>query len=59
MPFGCEAEVGTVLETLDHRGYTLGLASNYDHRLRSVVAGLPEGAAGRDEVLERLRADER
>ena len=24
------------------QGFTLGLASNYDHRLRSVVAGLPE-----------------
>ena len=37
----CEPEVAMVLETLDRRGYTLGLASNYDHRLRSVAAGLP------------------
>jgi putative hydrolase of the HAD superfamily len=37
----CEVEVTTVLETLNQRGYVLGIASNYDHRLRSVVAGLP------------------
>jgi putative hydrolase of the HAD superfamily len=36
-----EPDVAPVLEELARRGYTLGLASNYDHRLRSVVAGLP------------------
>jgi putative hydrolase of the HAD superfamily len=30
-----------VLPTLAARGYTLGIASNYDQRLRRVVAGLP------------------
>ncbi len=31
-----------VLSQLAREGYTLGIASNYDRRLRSVVAGLPE-----------------
>lgn len=30
-----------VMKKLKRRGYILGLASNYDHRLRAVVAGLP------------------
>lgn len=38
----CETEVGVVLRELAGRGYTLALASNYDWRLRPVVAGLPE-----------------
>jgi putative hydrolase of the HAD superfamily len=37
----CEAQVGLVLAELASRGYALGLASNYDRRLRRVVAGLP------------------
>jgi putative hydrolase of the HAD superfamily len=37
----CEAEIGLVLAELASRGYALGLASNYDRRLRRVVAGLP------------------
>jgi putative hydrolase of the HAD superfamily len=37
----CEAEIGPVLEELASRGYALGLASNYDRRLRRVVTGLP------------------
>jgi putative hydrolase of the HAD superfamily len=37
-----EADAGRVLTALAERGYALGLASNYDHRLRGVVAGLPE-----------------
>src|SRR5262249_5574805 len=36
-----EAGAVGVVEELARRGHTLGLASNYDHRLRSVVAGLP------------------
>jgi putative hydrolase of the HAD superfamily len=36
----CEAEVAGVLERLAARGYGLGVASNYDHRLRAVMAGL-------------------
>jgi putative hydrolase of the HAD superfamily len=38
----CSAEVGPVLRELSRRGYQLGLASNYDTRLRSVAAGLAE-----------------
>ncbi len=38
----CEADVGPALATLRARGYRLGVASNYDHRLHSVRAGLPE-----------------
>jgi putative hydrolase of the HAD superfamily len=37
----CEPEVAKVLEELAARGYRLGIASNYDHRLRPVVKGLP------------------
>jgi putative hydrolase of the HAD superfamily len=36
------AEADPVLAELAERGYLLGVASNYDHRLRSVVACLPE-----------------
>jgi putative hydrolase of the HAD superfamily len=36
----CEPEVGGVLEELAARGHKLGIASNYDHRLRPVVKGL-------------------
>jgi putative hydrolase of the HAD superfamily len=38
----CDPEAGPLLEELHHRGLVLGMASNYDYRLRSVVAGLPE-----------------
>jgi putative hydrolase of the HAD superfamily len=38
----CAAETGPTLEALAARGYQLGIASNFDHRLRGVVAGLPE-----------------
>jgi putative hydrolase of the HAD superfamily len=37
----CEDETGPLLSTLAGRGYRLGIASNYDRRLRSVVAGMP------------------
>lgn len=43
----CPPEAAGVLNHLHQRGYTLGLASNYDGRLRRVLAGRPE--------LERLR----
>jgi putative hydrolase of the HAD superfamily len=36
------AEAGMVLEALLRRGLSCGMASNYDARLRSVVAGFPE-----------------
>lgn len=38
----CAPDAGTTLAELARRGYRLGMASNYDRRLRSVVAGLPE-----------------
>ena len=37
----CAPETGPLLSTLAARGYRLGIASNYDRRLRSVVAGMP------------------
>jgi putative hydrolase of the HAD superfamily len=37
----CDPEAAVTLQGLAARGYTLGVASNYDRRLRSVVAGLP------------------
>jgi putative hydrolase of the HAD superfamily len=38
----CDPEAGEVLRELQGRGYLVGVASNFDHRLRSVVAGLPD-----------------
>jgi putative hydrolase of the HAD superfamily len=38
----CEAGTAALLEALAGRGYVLGLASNYDQRLRQVVEGMPE-----------------
>lgn len=38
----CDPDIGQVLRVLHARGYVLGMASNYDKRLHSVVAGLPE-----------------
>src|SRR5262245_55008245 len=40
MAWACEPGVDEVLDELKRQGYFLGLASNYDHRLRTVVAGL-------------------
>jgi putative hydrolase of the HAD superfamily len=37
----CDPDTEAVLRELSGRGYELGMASNYDHRLRTVVAGLP------------------
>jgi putative hydrolase of the HAD superfamily len=37
----CDADATATIETLARQGYALGMASNYDRRLRSVVAGLP------------------
>lgn len=36
-----DPDIARVLEELRTKGYRLGLASNYDRRLRNVVAGLP------------------
>jgi putative hydrolase of the HAD superfamily len=38
----CEPQTSPVLTTLTRRGLTLGLASNFDRRLRTVAHGLPE-----------------
>jgi putative hydrolase of the HAD superfamily len=37
----CDPEAAVTLQGLAARGYALGVASNYDRRLRRVVAGLP------------------
>lgn len=37
----CEADAGAVVAQLTDAGYVLGLASNYDRRLRAVARGLP------------------
>ena len=37
----CDPQAAPVLEQLAARGLVLGLASNYDHRLRPVAAGKP------------------
>jgi putative hydrolase of the HAD superfamily len=47
----CDAEAGPVLAGLARRGYGLGLASNFDHRLRGIAAGLPELAPVRHLVI--------
>jgi len=39
--WACNPEAEEVLEHLAAHDYRLGIASNYDHRLRSVVAGTP------------------
>jgi putative hydrolase of the HAD superfamily len=38
----CEPAAGRLLAELARRGFRLGMASNYDHRLLSVVAGFAE-----------------
>jgi putative hydrolase of the HAD superfamily len=38
----CGSDAGPVLESLARQGYRLGIASNYDRRLRAVVAGLSD-----------------
>jgi putative hydrolase of the HAD superfamily len=38
----CDTEAGAVLAELARRGVSLGIASNFDQRLRRVVAGFPE-----------------
>jgi putative hydrolase of the HAD superfamily len=37
-----DPDTARVLPELTRRGFVLGIASNYDHRLRTVAAGLPE-----------------
>jgi putative hydrolase of the HAD superfamily len=38
----CDPHAGELLRELQRRGCLVGVASNFDHRLRSVVAGLPD-----------------
>jgi putative hydrolase of the HAD superfamily len=38
----CLLDAGAVLAELSRRGFAVGLASNFDGRLRAVAAGLPE-----------------
>ena len=38
----CDPGAAGVLAELDRRGYVLGMASNYDARLHTVLAGFPE-----------------
>jgi putative hydrolase of the HAD superfamily len=38
----CPPETGSVLRELEARGYGLGVASNFDHRLHNIVAGKRE-----------------
>jgi putative hydrolase of the HAD superfamily len=40
-----DADARELVPALVKRGFVLGVASNYDHRLRSVAAGLPEFAS--------------
>jgi putative hydrolase of the HAD superfamily len=41
----CDPEAGKVLQELTRQGYMLGIASNFDHRLRAVAAGFGELAS--------------
>ncbi len=47
----CLAGAGEVLAELSRRGYRIGLASNFDARLRGVAAGLAELAPVRSLVI--------
>jgi putative hydrolase of the HAD superfamily len=46
-----QAEAGATLQILAERGWRIGMASNFDARLRGVVAGLPELASVRTIVI--------
>jgi putative hydrolase of the HAD superfamily len=47
----CEPGAHEVLSILVARGYEVGIASNFDHRLRGVAAGLPELRPARHLVI--------
>jgi len=47
----CVPETAEVLETLAARGHVLGIASNFDHRLRGLVEHLPALCAVRHLVI--------
>ncbi len=46
-----QAEAGPTLRNLAERGWHIGMASNFDGRLRGVVAGLPELAPVRTIII--------
>jgi putative hydrolase of the HAD superfamily len=46
-----DPDAGEVLTQLSGAGFRLGLASNFDHRLRGLVAALPDLAPVRDLVI--------
>ena len=45
----CDPDASRVLASLKHRGFVVGMASNFDHRLRPIAAGLPD-LAGLDRL---------
>jgi putative hydrolase of the HAD superfamily len=47
----CDPQAETVLRELTNQGFLLGMASNFDSRLRGVVAGRPELAQLRHLVI--------
>ena len=47
----CDPASQTVLSTLRDRGFVTGIGSNYDHRLRKVLAGFPALAAAGHVVI--------
>jgi putative hydrolase of the HAD superfamily len=47
----CEAGMSEVFATLREAGYRIGMASNFDHRLRGVVAGQTELASVQHVVI--------
>jgi putative hydrolase of the HAD superfamily len=47
----CESGTREVLAALAARGYEVGIASNFDHRLRGVASGLPELRPARHLVI--------
>jgi putative hydrolase of the HAD superfamily len=47
----CDADAGAVLPELARRGMMLGVASNFDQRLRRVMAGFPELRALADRLV--------
>ena len=45
----CDADARHVIDSLKSRGLVVGMASNFDHRLRPIAAGLPD-LAGLDHL---------
>src|SRR5207249_2512212 len=46
----CEPGTAETIRSLRQAGYVVGMASNFDHRLHQVAAGLPD-LAGLDHVV--------